>query len=330
MGWHYDPPMHILVIGGTAFMGPEIVRRLVARGHHVSVLHRRDRHDLGPEVRNLQADRSDLPAVSALLGRERFEAVFDLAYDWQRGTPAEHVEAAARGCGDRLHRYVFMSSMGAYPPGLDLRESDALAPEDSPNPYVQHKVAAEHMLFRMHAESGFPVTTFRPPFVHGPHQPFYREQFFWDRLLDRRRIILPDGGDSAISWAYVSDVAEACVRALEVPAAAGEAFNIGHVERLTQRTFVEMLARVAGVEATLVSVPRATITAAGGQFAGPANLYFGEYLDLPPYAPNVEKAQRVLGVTPTPIESAFRKGFEWYRTQPRRPVDYSLEDRLLT
>jgi len=321
--------MRILVIGGTAFMGPEIVRRLVARGHDVSILHRRERHDLGPEVRNLQADRGNLPAVSALLAAERFEAVFDLAYDWQKGTPADHVEAAARGCGDRLQRYVFMSSTAVYPPGLDRRESDALAPEDTPNAYVQHKVAAEHLLFRMHAASGFPVTTFRPPFVHGPHQPFYREQFFWDRLLDSRPIILPDGGGGAMPWAYVSDVADACVRALEVPEAAGEAFNIGHVERLTQRAFVELLARVAGVEATLVPVGRDRIAAAGGQFAGSVNLYFGEYLDLPPYTVNVAKALRVLGATPTPIEAAFREGFKWYKTQPRRPVDYSLEDRLL-
>ena len=192
--------MHILVIGGTAFMGPEIVRRLVTRGHDVSILHRRDRHDLGPDVRNLQADRGNLSAVSALLARERFEAVFDLAYDWQKGTPAGHVEAAARSCGDRLHRYVFMSSIAVYPPGLDRRESDALAPEGTPNAYVQHKVGAEHLLFRMHAASGFPVTTFRPPFVHGPHQPFYREQFFWDRLLDKRPIILPDGGGGAMPW----------------------------------------------------------------------------------------------------------------------------------
>ena len=304
--------MHILVIGGTAFMGPEIVRRLVARGHDVSILHRRDRHDLGPDVRNLQADRGDLPAVSALLARERFEAVFDLAYDWQKGTPAAHVEAAARSCGDRLRRYVFMSSIAVYPPGLDRRESDGLAPEDTPNAYVQHKVAAEHLLFGMHAASGFPVTTLRPPFVHGPHQPFYREQFFWDRLLDHRPIILPDGGGGAMAWAYVSDVAESCVRAMEVPEAAGEAFNLGHVERLTQRAFVELLARVAGVEATLVPVTRDRIASAGGQFAGSVNLYFGEYLDLPPYTVNVEKAQRVLGATPTPIEAAFREGFNWY------------------
>ena len=323
------PRMRILVIGGTQFMGREIVRRLTARGHEVTVLHRQERHDLGAEVRNLQADRGDLARVSALVSQGRFDAVFDIAYDWQKGTPADHVEAAARSCGDQLQRYVFMSSIAAYEPGLDRRESDALAPENSPNPYVRHKVTAERMLFRMHEETGFPVATFRPPFVHGPRQPFYREQFFWDRLLDGRPIILPDGGDRVMPWAYVDDVAEACVQAMEVPQAAGEAFNVGHVEPTTQRGFVELLARVAGVKATLVPVARDKIAAAGGQFAGSDNLYFGEYLDLPPYSANVDKARRVLGVTPTPLETALRAGFEWYQSQPRRPIDYALENRML-
>jgi nucleoside-diphosphate-sugar epimerase len=320
--------MRTLVIGGMQFMGRRLVERLLERGHDVAVLHRRATHDLGPQVRNLQADRGNLPLVAQLLSRESFDAVFDLAYDWEKGTPATHVEAAARSCGDRLERYVFVSSLAVYPPGLGLRESDALAADDFPDRYVQHKASAERMLFGMHHLSGFPVVTFRPPFVHGPRQPFYREQFFWDRLLDGRPIVLPDGGSAPTQWVFVEDVATACVRASEVPGAVGEAFNIGHVEPLTQRTFVEALARVAGVDARFVSVPRATIHAAGGQLIG-RSIYFGDYLDLPPRTSVVEKAARVLGVTPTPLDAALREGFAWYRAQPRRPVDYTFEDRLI-
>ena len=129
--------MRILVIGGVQFMGRRIVERLLERGHDVTVLHRRATHDLGPQVRNLQADRGDLPLVAQLLRRDSFEAVFDLAYDWEKGTPATHVEAAARNCGDRLQRYVFVSSVAAYPPGLGLRESDALVPDDVRDPYTR-------------------------------------------------------------------------------------------------------------------------------------------------------------------------------------------------
>jgi 2'-hydroxyisoflavone reductase len=320
--------MKTLVIGGTQFMGREVVRRLLERGHDVSILHRSGQHDLGPDVASLQADRADIDALSRLLGPGQFEAVFDFAYDWQKGTTPGEVEAAARAAGDRLHRYVFMSSIAAYGTGADLPEGAPLAPDDFPNPYVQNKAGAERALFRMHAESGFPVSTFRPPFVHGPRQPFYREQFFWDRLRDGRPIILPGDGASLFQWAYVADVAEACVRAVEVEAAAGEAFNIAHVERTTHRSFVEALAEVGGIEPDLVPVPRDAIEAAGGQIIG-ENLYFGEVLDLPLLTSVMDKATRILGVVPTPLLDALRQGYAWYLAQPRRPVDYAFEDRLL-
>jgi 2'-hydroxyisoflavone reductase len=245
--------------------------------------------------------------MARILGSEPFEAVLDFAYDWEHGTTAAQVEAAARSCGPGLERYVFISSVAAYGEGLGLHEDAPLAPDDFPMPYIQHKASAERALFAMHRESGFPVTTFRPPFGHGPRQPFYREQFFWDRMLDGRPIILPDGGDAPMQWVYVSDVAEACVRAIEVPEAAGEAFNVGHVEPTTQRSFVEALARAAGAEPTPVPVARSAIQAAGGQVMG-ENLYFGEVLDMQPLTSVVDKAARVLGLEPTPLDEGARRG----------------------
>jgi 2'-hydroxyisoflavone reductase len=320
--------MRVLVIGGIEFMGRATVRRLVERGHDVTVLHRRAEHDLGPEVGNLQADRADLARVAGMVREGRFEAVYDFAYDFVAGTTGGQVEAVARACGDSLHRYVFMSSIAVYGGGIDLREDHPLVPDDFPEPYSANKAAAERALFCMLAESGFPVTTFRPPFVHGPGQMFYREAFFWDRMRAGRPIILPDGGTSPIQWVFVQDVAEACVRALEVDAAAGEAFNVAHREVQTQREFVETLGRAAGEKPEFAEIPRETITAAGGALLGPT-IYFGELLDLPPHTSAVDKVERVLGLTPTPLEKALRASFDWYMAQPQRAVDYTFEDGLL-
>jgi nucleoside-diphosphate-sugar epimerase len=127
---------------------------------------------------------------------------------------------------------------------------------------------------------------------------------------------------------FVSDLAEASVRAIEVSDAAGEAFNIAHLEPLTQRSFVETLARVAGTVPTFAPLSRADIQAAGGHpFTG--NLYFGEFLDIPPHTSAIEKAPRVLSITPTSLEAALRVGFAWYQAQVPRQVDYTFEDRLL-
>jgi 2'-hydroxyisoflavone reductase len=320
--------MRALVIGGTQFMGRALAQRLVDGGHDVSLLHRSAEHDLGPDVHNLQADRADLDRVGKLIGDEPFDVVFDFAYDWQNGTTAEQVESLARACHDGLQRYVFISSIGVYETGRELHEDAPLAPDDHPNPYIANKASTERALFAMHRDEGFPVTTFRPPFVHGPRQPFYREQFFWDRLRDGRPIILPGAGDTPMQWVYADDVARACLRAAETPEAVGEAFNVGHVEPTTHRTFVEALGRVAGVEPDFVPVPRPTIQEAGGHlYLEP--LYFGEMLDLPPLASSVDKIARTLDFTPIVLEEGLRKGFAWYLEQPRREVDYSLEDRLI-
>src|SRR5258708_27249161 len=86
-----------------------------------------------------------------------------------------------------------MSSVAAYGDGLNHKESDPLAPDYHPNPYSGHKATTERLLFRMHATTGLPVVTFRPPFVHGPPTNYYRDQFIWDRWRPRRPISIPAG-----------------------------------------------------------------------------------------------------------------------------------------
>ncbi len=114
------------------------------------VLHRKPKHDLGKKVGNLVADRNDPEAIKAALAGQKFDVVFDNVYDWERGTTAAHVEATARACGNRLHRYVFMSSVAAYGDGLNHHEGDALAPDDHPDLYVRNKAMSERALFRLH------------------------------------------------------------------------------------------------------------------------------------------------------------------------------------
>ena len=132
------------------------------------------------------ADRNDAAALQGGPAGHRFDVVFDNVYDWERGTTAAQVEGTARACGDRLPRYIFMSSVAAYGDGLNHHEGDPLAPDNHPDSYVRNKAMSERALFRMHQRNGLPVVTFRPPFVYGPENPYYREAFFWDRLRDNR------------------------------------------------------------------------------------------------------------------------------------------------
>jgi 2'-hydroxyisoflavone reductase len=237
--------MRVLVIGGTLFIGRLLVEELLRAGHDVAILHRKPKHDLGRRVENLMADRNDSAALREVLGGRRFEVVFDNVYDWERGTTAAHVEATVNACGDRLTRYIFMSSVAAYGDGLNHYEGDPLAPDQHPEAYVRNKAMSERMLFRLHQRRGLPVVTFRPPFAYGPRNPLYREAFFWDRLRAGRPLILPGDGYRLMQFVYVKDLVQACLQAMETPAAVGEAFNIGGERAIIQADLLRALGKAA-------------------------------------------------------------------------------------
>lgn len=321
--------MRALVIGGTLFIGKRLVQRLLEEGHEVTVFHRSSTHGYGDEVANLVGDRNDAESVRRAVSGREFDWVFDNVYDWEHGTTAEQVEGTARAFGDGISRYVFMSSCAVYGEGLDVTEDHPMVPDDHPEPYMAHKASSERALFRMHRNDGFPVATLRPPFVYGPGNPFYREQFFWDRMRQGRPIIVPGDGSRLMHFVYVNDLAEACLFAAERDEAVGEAFNIGNTSPISQLGLVEALGTAAGVDPETVLIPREEILAAGGEVMG-GNLYFGLYFDMPSITEDVSKAERLLGLRPTDFETGLEQTYAWYVANHDRPeIDYTFEDMLL-
>jgi nucleoside-diphosphate-sugar epimerase len=321
--------MKILVIGGTLFIGQRLVSELLKEGHAVTVLHRKPKHALGRRVDNLIADRNDPAQVRSALEGRRFDVVFDNVYDLERGTTAAQVEGTVKALNDRLTRYVFVSSVAAYGDGLNHYEDDALAPDDHHDPYVRNKAMTERMLFRMHQRTGLPVVTFRPPFVYGPQNPFYREQFFWDRMRVNRPIILPGDGGRLMQFAYIKDLVTAMIRSMSEPGAVGQSFNIANERPVTQLELVNALAKTCKKQPQIVRIPRERIIEAGGNPMGQPS-YFGVYFDLPPITEAVGKVKRVLKVQLTPFEDGLKETYAWYLRHHTPPKGKSeFEDKLV-
>ena len=326
------PRRKVLVIGGTLFIGRNLVSRLVKEGHDVTILHRKPGHELGAKVRELVADRNDAAGLTKAIAERQFEVVFDNVYDWERGTTAAQVEATARAFGERLHRYVFISSVAAYGGGLNHYEGDGLVDDDCPDLYARNKAMSERVLFRLHQRYGFPAVTLRPPFVYGPGNPYYREQFFWDRLRDKKLWILPGDGRRLMQFAYVHDVAAACLAAMEEPGAVGHAFNVANARSLTQADLLTALAAAAGTAAAkhvqIIRMSRELIYRMGGHPMGP-KMYFGLYYDLPPITMMIAKAQRILKFKPTDFAVGLKESFKWWKASaPAAGPDYSFEEQL--
>ncbi len=322
----------ILVIGGTQFIGRLLVEKLAAAGHEIYILHRKPRHAFGKRVQNLVADRNAADTVRKAVGSIRFDAVYDFAYDWERGTTGTQVEAVAQIFDGKIGRYVFMSSVAAYGDGLNHHEGDALAPDDHPNAYCRNKAMSERALFRLHQKTGFPIVTLRPPFVYGPGNPFYREAFFWDRFRLGRPVILASEGHRLMQFIYVHDLVDLATRVIESRNTVGHAFNTSNARAITQHELLADLARVAGVrEPELIAIPRELIYRAGGRVMGNTKLYFGDYFDVPAITQIITKAQRMLTFKPTDFEAGLQTTYHTYLTKRGFPKpDFTFEDELLS
>ncbi|MEX2301653.1 MAG: NAD-dependent epimerase/dehydratase family protein [Bryobacterales bacterium] len=318
-----------LVIGGTLFLGRALVRRLLERGEQVTLLHRGRSNPFAGQTDEIHCDRNDVAAVKEALAGRAFDVVYDNVYDWQRGTTAAQIEAAATAVAKGLRRYVFVSSVGAYQEGENLSEDAPLVPEDGPDEYSRHKANAERMLFRFHAGTGFPAVTLRPPYIYGPENPFYREAFFWDRLLDDRPVLVPDDGSRKMQFVLADDVVRAAIAAADTDSANGRAYNVCDDQAITQNDLVDALAQAAGRKARKVYVPRQRLVELGGGLFEPP-LYFAQHFDMPTISEDNTRARRELGFAPTPFEAGLAQAFAWYQQQKnKQPPDYSWEDKVL-
>src|SRR5215467_2338558 len=112
--------LDILVLGGTGFIGPHLVRHAVARGHRVTIF-TRGRHDaeLPSSVVRLQGDRNG--QLGALEGKTWDAVIDDSATnpDWVR----QSTELLKGSSG----AYMFTSSTGVFYPYLK-RGIDESAP----------------------------------------------------------------------------------------------------------------------------------------------------------------------------------------------------------
>jgi nucleoside-diphosphate-sugar epimerase len=304
-----------------------MVKTLLEGDHEVTIMHRSPGTPFGDRVREVFADRNDPDAVARAVEGRAFDWVFDNVYDWARGTTGEQVAATVRALAGGLRRYVYTSSVAVYPEGGPWDESAELVPGSVPNLYAAQKADGERAVFAVAAETGLAVSTVRPAFVYGPHNPFDREAFFWDRLLAGRPILIPGDGSRTMQWVHTDDIARASVAAASIDAGAGEAFNLAGPP-VSQVEFVRLLAEVAGVEAELVPVDRETLVEMGGQLMEPP-LYFGAYLDVPPLTVTGDKLRDRLGVELVPLREGMAETFAWYREQDRPPPDTTWEDGVL-
>ncbi len=119
--------------------------------------------------------------------------------------------------------------------------------------YALSKYDQERLCLLVGRACGIPTVALRFINVYGPRQALSHPYtgvlaIFASRLLNEQPPLIYEDGYQQRDFVSVHDVAQACRLALEVPAAAGNAFNVGSGNPYTIREIAERLAHVLGKE----------------------------------------------------------------------------------
>ncbi|MCB8881413.1 NAD(P)-dependent oxidoreductase [Acidisoma cellulosilytica] len=248
MSDHARTARPVIVTGAAGFIGHAVSHTLLARGTRVigtDIV--RPAGEMPQNFRFVQADTRDSLRHTALL-QEGCDGIIHcggisgpmLAQD----NPAELYDINIRGTWQlldlarqfALRRFVLCSSVSAYgsaDPTAVIREDETLR---ASTPYGSSKAAADIVLQTYAMQHGLSATSLRLGWVYGPGRrtdailrPMIRSAFGGPAFH------LPAGGDHALQFVHVNDVADAIIAAFDCDAPASTRYNVNGAAVLSLR-----------------------------------------------------------------------------------------------
>lgn len=338
--------MQILTLGGTGFIGSDVVHQLSEMGHEVTVFHRgQTQANLPPTVNSILGDYRNLPDFVDEFKRVAPQVVLDMIPATERD--AETVMSIFKGIVDRV---VAISSGDVYraygvlhrtEPGpvqpVPIKENAPLRQSlypfrGSPPPPGAYeflnredydKILVERMVM---GDPDLPGTILRLPMVYGPRDPLHRLFPYLKRMDDNRSVILLQA--DLAGWqsprGYVENVAAAISLAVVDNRATGQIYNVAEAQAFTEAEWVRRIGQLVGWKGEVVAVPKE-------QLPDPLKLDFNLKQQ---WVVDTTPLREELGYNePVSLEEALRRTIAWERTHSPAETpqlsDYAAEDTIL-
>ena len=258
--------MEALVTGGAGFIGSNLTRALVERGHSVRVLDdlatgRRENLEavqcelFEGSVEDLELVRRATEGVEVVFHQAALPSVKRSVDDPVRThevntTGTLNVLLAARDSGVR--RTIYASSSSAYgdTPTLPKREDMPTSPQ---SPYAVSKLTGEQYCKVFTRVYGLETVSLRYFNVFGPRQDPTNQYaavipLFITAFLSGRRPTVFGDGEQTRDFTYIDNVVDANLLAAKGDArSAGESFNVACGDRVSINELLKISAEIVGI-----------------------------------------------------------------------------------
>ncbi len=318
--------IRLLILGGTGFIGPHMVRYALDRGHTVTIFNRgRTNPHLFPEVEKLVGDRDG--DLRSLEGRE-WDAVID-----NSGYVPRHVRDSAQLLSNASRHYLFTSTAGVYSywynedgtfPAAANRWPTGGTDEDAPTAPLPEPGSEEvgkyygslKALCEEEVLTAFPgrSTITRPGLIVGPLDNTDRFTYFPVRI-DRGGEVLALGDPTdPVQYIDARDLAGWSVRMVE----ARESGIYNALGPLWRFTMAEMLYGIRAVTSAAVRFTWVDAQFLADQGVGPFDLapWVSQISNLSGAAHFRRERAFAKGLTFRPFAETVRDTLDWFKSLP--------------
>jgi nucleoside-diphosphate-sugar epimerase len=310
-----------LITGGAGFLGINLTRYLLARGHHVVSLDIADfNYPERDRIKAIKGDIRDRSSVdramegvqivvhtAAALPLYRKEDIFSTDLDGTRNVLQSAFEHG-------VDRVIHISSTAVYgiPDHHPLYEDDPL---HGVGPYGEAKVKAEQICLEYRAK-GMCVPIIRPKSFVGPER-LGVFALLYDWAKDGKNFPMIGSGNNRYQLLDVEDLCEAIYLCATLDRdRVNDTFNIGAKEFTTMREDYQAVLDAAGFGKKIIPLPAAPVIWAlrilEALHLSPLYKWVYETAATDSFV-SIEKAERVLGFTPKySNKEALVRNYRWY------------------
>jgi 2'-hydroxyisoflavone reductase len=311
-------PLSILILGGTGFIGPHMVREALRRGHTVTLFNRgKTNNELFPDLETIAGDRGG--DLAALKGR-KWDAVID-----NSGYVPRHVANSAAALAANVAQYLYISTIAVYDDWLKPNDENsklATLADESTEQVTGETYGPLKALCEKRARAAIAadkLTILRPTYICGPGDHTDRFSYWPVRVSKGGAMLLPGDPDHPMQIIDVRDLANFTIDCLDE----GITGTYNTVTPVGSYTMGQLLADSQAVTAVTVEpawVDEAFVAAAeennSVQNRGMFPLWHALSGDQPA-VPSVNGARaRAAGLHNRPVRETIRDLLAWWQTLP--------------